>query len=62
MEVNTFVTVVIMVYKSHHKKDIAQEELGSSTLKDINAALWVIKMSASQPLQLKRKKCVRAFV
>lgn len=34
----------------------ARGELGSLTLKDINAAALVIKMSASGPLQLNRKK------
>lgn len=59
--VNTFVMVMIMALNAHLWW-YAQGELWSLALKDINAGILVIKMSATQPLQLNREKCVRALV
>lgn len=44
------------------RSEMRRGELWSPTLKDINGAILVIKMSASQPLQLNREKCVTARV
>lgn len=49
--VNTFVMVMIMALNAHLWW-YAQGELWSLALKDINAGILVIKMSATQPLQL----------